>query len=311
MPYLVKPTERVSEKVKVIKFPMLIVQGKKRVGKNEDGTLANDLYFGDYQSHWSKEDIKAKFIRDLRREKVSEEKIKDKADDIIAELYKYLEVSHKGLKQKLLNDKYLLVGNLAAPIYEYFCSEMRYYNESVVVPTPTFSEERYEIKEFESLKELVISAKETKEFVTQTQQIIKEEVDKEPILSKLKILENETGRIYDIFKQKNVRVISFNTRPIDLLMLPLKGKSEEIVKDIVKFSLSLAIHTIWTYKIYLLEYDKNAKKGKLRYELYDHFGLDAYDILVHNHSLFLKWFVLQRFYWVKPFITKISFEVDF
>lgn len=203
------------------------------------------------------------------------------------------------------------MGNLAAPICEYFCSEMRYYNESVVVPTPTFSEERYEIKEFESLKELVISAKETKEFVTQTQQIIKEEVDKEPILSKLKILENETGRIYDIFKQKNVRVISFNTRPIDLLMLPLKGKSEEIVKDIVKFSLSLAIHTIWTYKIYLLEYDKNAKKGKLRYELYDHFGLDAYDILVHNHSLFLKWFVLQRFYWVKPFITKISFEVDF
>lgn len=33
--------------------------------------------------------------------------------------------------------------------------------------------------------------------------------------------------------------------------------------------------------------------------------------LLNNHSLFLKWFVLQRFYWVKPFITKISFEVDF
>lgn len=43
--------ENVKEKVKIVKFPMLIVQGKKRVRKMK--ILTNDLYFGEGGTVWN------------------------------------------------------------------------------------------------------------------------------------------------------------------------------------------------------------------------------------------------------------------
>jgi len=52
------------------------------------------------------------------------------------------------------------------------------------------------------------------------------------------------------------------------------------------------MHTVWTYKIYIQDYNKDTGELTLRYYLYDHFGLDANDIFEHRQQFFLDWFVL-------------------
>lgn len=68
------------------------------------------------------------------------------------------------------------------------------------------------------------------------------------------------------------------------------------------------MHTVWTYKIYIQDYNKDTGELTLRYYLYDHFGLDANDIFEHRQQFFLDWFVLQYFYGYKPFATEFCFD---
>ena len=87
----------------------------------------------------------------------------------------------------------------------------------------------------------------------------------------------------------------------------------------------LAVHGIWSMRVYVesLEYKGTQVRGKLRFYIQDHFGLDVKDI---NHNSFddnkdndgkpyewingfRSWYILQHFkgYGYKPFITKMEF----
>ncbi|MEF1257162.1 DUF3289 family protein [Vibrio sp. M260112] len=89
----------------------------------------------------------------------------------------------------------------------------------------------------------------------------------------------------------------------------------------------LSVHGIWSMQVYIesLEYKANQIRGKFRYEVQDHFGLDVKDIdhdpfdnIEENDGKpyewlegFRSWYLLQhyRMYGFKPFIAKMTFEL--
>ena len=88
--------------------------------------------------------------------------------------------------------------------------------------------------------------------------------------------------------------------------------------------LTVAIHDVWAYDIYLVEYEiVDTSTVRVEYEIifYDHFGLDTNDVKKFGgppHSLlygqmFRQWFVLQRLeeYAYKPFVTKAVIRTSF
>ncbi|WP_394136240.1 DUF3289 family protein [Aliivibrio fischeri] len=89
----------------------------------------------------------------------------------------------------------------------------------------------------------------------------------------------------------------------------------------------LSVHGIWSMRVYIdeLEYKGMQIRGKFRYYIQDHFGLDVKDI-DHNSfddnpdndgkpyeqlDGFRSWYLLQHFdgYGYQPFITKMDFEL--
>lgn len=74
--------------------------------------------------------------------------------------------------------------------------------------------------------------------------------------------------------------------------------------------LKILTNDIWAYEVYILGYYKNHNilSIDLRYNLYDHFGLDYPDIHKFNQDIFYSWFVLQHFRNYKPLITNIEIE---
>ena len=89
--------------------------------------------------------------------------------------------------------------------------------------------------------------------------------------------------------------------------------------------LKIALNGIWGYDMEIIEYECDGVNysGKIRYTIFDHFGLDTGDITESsNTSEFLgytdqfgSWFVLQRYvncnHQYKPFVTYIVFEQTF
>ncbi len=87
----------------------------------------------------------------------------------------------------------------------------------------------------------------------------------------------------------------------------------------------ITVHDIWAVKVYAdnLEYRNNQIRGRLLYEIQDHFGLDRLDInhpdpegnwLLRYESLagFRSWYILQHYeeYGFKPFFTDINFTLE-
>lgn len=80
--------------------------------------------------------------------------------------------------------------------------------------------------------------------------------------------------------------------------------------------LGITIHQVYATKIELINYFCNVNKkywtGTFRYTLYDHFGLDWNDIVLHGEDVkpwldtgdnFKAWYILQRYRNSKPFIV--------
>ena len=85
--------------------------------------------------------------------------------------------------------------------------------------------------------------------------------------------------------------------------------------------LGITIHQVYATKIELINYfcdlDRKYWQGTFRYTLYDHFGLDWNDILVHGEDIippgagdaFKAWYLLQRYRKAKPFIVELKNDV--
>lgn len=86
--------------------------------------------------------------------------------------------------------------------------------------------------------------------------------------------------------------------------------------------LGITIHQVYATKLELINYFCDVNKrywtGTFRYTLYDHFGLDWNDILLHgedkkpslntgNH--FKAWYILQRYRKAKPFIVELKKDI--
>ena len=87
--------------------------------------------------------------------------------------------------------------------------------------------------------------------------------------------------------------------------------------------LKIALNGIWGYKVEIVDYYINGEGNyfcRIRYTLYDHFGLDGGDVtnsswysdFLGHTSQFGSWFVLQRYINCnqnyKPFVTIVTFE---
>lgn len=294
--YMAKPIKEVSVEciVKKEKFPKLIVQSRYRKGKSPKGKLADDLFYNDYKNSLDRDEIKKMILEDLKRQG---ESISGRESDLkttLKELMKLRENKSKNeLIQIMLNSSLLEAGTLSIPIYKHFCYQKvkGYRTVQVEDNGTTYSFEV--VKATEALLNEMKSTSEVKNFVKNTKYHIKnaiqKELDKSNNLDSLEILDNSTGIIYPNFIGGNneVKRISFGN---------------------TNFSLVLYMHTVWAYEIYLMNFDYNKKEGTLRYYLYDHFGLDANDIIEHNEKIFIAWFILQHFYGVKPFINEVCFD---
>lgn len=93
------------------------------------------------------------------------------------------------------------------------------------------------------------------------------------------------------------------------------------MSDIFKGTV-LAVHGIWSMEVYVdeLEYKGKQIRGKFRYIIEDHFGLDTADIDSTGKGAlppyewmegFRSWYLLQHYkgYGYKPFITRIKFKL--
>ena len=86
--------------------------------------------------------------------------------------------------------------------------------------------------------------------------------------------------------------------------------------------LTICLNGTWGYTVDIADYKFDGKNysGTLRYTLYDHFGLDEFDISGDNwykgaYAPFAAWYVLQHYEGCegkyKPFVTYMNFEVPF
>jgi len=85
--------------------------------------------------------------------------------------------------------------------------------------------------------------------------------------------------------------------------------------------LGIAVHdvyAVYAVRVYAqkLEYKDKQIRGKLSFEIQDHFGLDKKDLNGKEFeymNIFRSWFLLQRYskYDYKPFITEMNFPVEF
>ena len=295
--YMAKPIKEVSVEciVKKEKFPKLIVQSRYRKGKSPKGNLANDLFYDDYGNGFNRDEIKRKILKDLERQG---ESISGREDDLEERLDELIKLNKKNLSkdkliQIMLNSSLLKVGTLSIPIYKHFCYQKVKGYKTVQVEDNETTYSFEVVKATEALLNEMKSTSELKNFVKNTKYHIKnaiqKELDKSNNLDSLEISDNSTGIIYPNFIGGNneVKRISFGD---------------------TNFSLVLYMHTVWAYEIYLMNFDYNKKEGTLRYYLYDHFGLDANDIIEHNRDIFIAWFILQHFYGVKPFINEVCFD---
>lgn len=81
--------------------------------------------------------------------------------------------------------------------------------------------------------------------------------------------------------------------------------------------LMICVDALQGYEILLREWSQTGTTitGKLRIILYDHYGLEADDVIDYNFSGFKSWFILQHYNVYNnaygPFITIMPFDVDF
>ncbi|WP_136668426.1 DUF3289 family protein [Flavobacterium sp. H122] len=298
-----KPSESVSVlcELKKIKLPMLIIQsvgrkGKKNklVGKQKVSTneTALDLLYNDYTNN---EAGFEKLRKELYQETFDVEKqdsfynvssradnAKNKADSLVKKVKKFSENN---------NDK----------LFEIFRDESESVSSGKLEANIKRMIQKMQDNEGGEYSHLdltnaIIEHDNTKVFIRQVKDyVIKYLKENKDDISKLEITDDSQGIIYESDFKTKVDKPRFNNK-----------------KDTIS-GIQIAINDVWAYKISLTKYNQNSIKpeGELRFEFYDHFGLDYPDIQKYDYDIFIAWFILQHFRGYKPFITKAVFDVKF
>lgn len=128
-------------------------------------------------------------------------------------------------------------------------------------------------------------------------------------LSKLKVSDTKSQFIrkeYDETKGGNPHILGI----VGLQNLPSLAYSDKLS------GLGISVNGTQAYDISLLSFtcEGNRYKGQFKLEIFDHFGLDATDILAdrfRKNENFVSWYMLQHLRGYRPFITYIPLTYSF
>lgn len=285
--YFNAPDESISVAVNgKDKYPMLILQGSRRKGRNRDNTgTAADMLFNDYTED---EAGFAKLKQDLYNITYEEQpqnswyNVTSRADNAR---------SQADFKTNMIKE-YCRKND--TELFEIFKSEIQgWYSSGVLETVAGQMVDRMQGNqggEFvnRDLTTAVLNHENSKNFIAGVKGVIEQYVkDNKGNIDALEITDDGKGRLYDKLVENNVSSPRFSDW----------------------FSgLGITINDVWAYQVFITSHAVNGNKFEMRleYVYYDHFGLDYPDIQKFDKSIFYSWFVLQHFRGYKPFITKLE-----
>lgn len=285
----------VSISIKALKFPMLIIQGKHKKGKNDDNTgIASDLLYGDYPEN-------EVGIKRLKKELYDEEynksvkagnkdwlKTKEETADLLAK--KLSEVRIEKIKQFLKKDNDKLFSIFRDDMWYFASGDVKKVAQDMVDKVKTNAGGEYSNN---SLTEAVIAHEKSQAFIKGVQDVIKDHmVSSKGAIDKLEIKDDKNGILYQELIKNKV------DRPI--------------FHDKVS-GLGITINDVWAYQVYITSYKRNGNNYEMSLDIiyWDHFGLDYPDIHKFSNDIFSAWFILQHFRSFKPLITKVAISHKF
>lgn len=279
------PGKYVEPNQKQYQYPILILQGSRRKGKNRknDGT-ANDMLYKDYPEN------SIGFQR-LRNELYSETYSVDKQEN----WYNYSSREDNATNQA--NSKIEKIKNFCkksdSELFDIFRDDIKGFAmgelENVAVSmVDAVKSNKGGVYNNINLTNAVIAHQNSQNFIsaikTNIQQYLSQNKGE---ISGLEIKDDSKGILYDMLVEDNVSSPKFSD----------------------KFGgLGITINDVWAYQVYITYYKttNNHFQMNLNYIYWDHFGLDYPDIQKYNNDIFFAWFIVQHFREYKPLLTKID-----
>jgi hypothetical protein len=295
--YFNSPSKNASVNVtiKSFKFPMLIIQGKHKKGKNDDNTAtASDLLYGDYPENevgikrLKKELYEEEFNKSLKEDNKDWLKTKEETADLIAK--NLSEVRIEKIKQFLKKDNEELFSIFRDDMWYFASGDVKKVAQDMVDKVKANAGGEYSNT---SLTEAVIAHEKSQAFIKGVQGVIKDYMSSNKgAIDKLEITDDKNGILYQQLIKNKV------DRPI--------------FHDKIS-GLGITINDVWAYQVYITSYKRNVNNYEMSLEIiyWDHFGLDYPDIHKFSNDIFSAWFILQHFRSFKPLITKIDITHKF
>jgi uncharacterized protein (TIGR03034 family) len=278
--------QRFSEsKSKTYKYPILILQGSRRKGKNRENTgTASDMLYADYpETPTGFQRLRTQLYDEVYKVEKQDswydwssrgDNATGQADSKIEKVKEYCEKSDSDLFEIFKSD-----------IGYFSMGKLQQVAESMVDKMQTNTGGEFTNTD---LTEAVIAHTNSINFISAIKRNITEYLSKNSgEISGLEIKDDSKGILYDMLVEDNVSSPKFSD----------------------KFGgLGITINDVWAYQVYITNYrtKENYFQMELEYIYWDHFGLDYPDIQKYNQDIFFAWFVLQHFKGYKPFITKVD-----
>ncbi len=293
--YFKKPLDKVSVDVNVkgLSFPMLILQGSRRKGRNRKNTgVALDMLYKDYPENESGFN---KLSAELKQEYTDVESAKRRNDSF--PLIKPTDNQINTLATNFVTGRLDQIKEFCKKsdddLFKIFSNDIEWYShgkietvaKKMVAKMKQNSGDEFVNKD---LTEAVINHENSKSFISSIKSVINAYLTaNKGEIENLEITDSSNGLLYKDLIDRKVDNPKFDDN----------------------FSgLRITINDVWAYQVYITKYSRNGRQFEmgLEYIYYDHFGLDYPDIQKFDKDIFYAWFVLQHFKGYKPFITKLD-----
>lgn len=291
------PNKNASVEVglKNLKFPILIIQGKHRKGKNDENTgTALDMLYNDYpENNVGIERLKNEIYTEEYNSSIKagdKDWLKTKEETASLKAKNLSEVRITKIKGFLKKDNDKLFSIFRDDMWYYASREVKNVAYDMVDKVKANNGGEYSnIK----LTNAVIAHEKSKEFISGVEKVVKNYIiNNKGIVDKLEIKDDSNGILYKALQDNDVQRPIFHDN--------MSG-------------LGITINDVWAYQIYISSYKVNGNKYEISLEViyWDHFGLDYPDVHKFDNDIFQAWFILQHFRGFKPLITKLDIKHSF
>ncbi|MBD8082195.1 DUF3289 family protein [Chryseobacterium caseinilyticum] len=272
---------------KTYNYPILILQGSRRKGRNRDNSgTATDMLFNDYTSD------EAGYQR-LRTQLYNETYNTEKQDGWLD--WSSRNDNASGDADFRINKIKEYNAKSADDLFKIFKGDIGYFSMGKIQTVAELMVERMRENTgadftHTDLTKAVIAHQNSINFIAAIHSNIRDYLrENQGEISGLEIKNDGKGILYEMLVEDNVSSPRFSD----------------------KFSgLGITINDVWAYQVFIKKYTKTNHhyQMELQYIYWDHFGLDYPDIQKYDNNIFFAWFVLQHFKGYKPFITKIDMK---